>query len=80
MEMNYCLLTSLCKNKAKIFFLLIYLIPLSGFANDKNNKSNKVLSGYLFAEPSTRSIQDDDFLNPGVLWVEHGEKLKGRSK
>ena len=75
MEMNYCLLTSHCNNKAKIFFLLIYLIPLSAFANDKNNISNEVLSGYLFAEPSTRSIQDDDFLNPGILWVEYGEKL-----
>ena len=75
MEMNYCQLTSHCNNKAKIFFLLIYLIPLSAFANEKNNKSNEVLSGYLFAEPSTRSIQDDDFLNPGILWVEYGEKL-----
>ncbi len=31
-------------------------------------------SGYSYAEPETRSIQDDDFANPGMLWVETGEK------
>lgn len=32
-------------------------------------------SGYTFAEPETRAMQDDDFTNPGFLWVEKGEKL-----
>ncbi len=32
-------------------------------------------SGYTFAEPETRGMQDDDFTNPGFLWVEKGQKL-----
>lgn len=32
-------------------------------------------SGYTFAEPETRAMQDDDFQNPAFLWVEKGEKL-----
>lgn len=32
-------------------------------------------SGYTFAKAETRAIQDDDFENPGMLWVEHGEEL-----
>jgi len=32
-------------------------------------------SGYTFAEPETRAMQDDDFMNPAMLWVEKGEKL-----
>ncbi len=32
-------------------------------------------SGYLAASPETRAMQDDDFENPGFLWVEQGEKL-----
>ncbi len=32
-------------------------------------------SGYLFAEPETRAMQDDDFTNPGFLWVERGTTL-----
>ncbi|HUN51839.1 MAG TPA: sulfur oxidation c-type cytochrome SoxA [Candidatus Sulfotelmatobacter sp.] len=30
-------------------------------------------SGYLFAARETRDMQDDDFNNPGFLWVERGE-------
>jgi L-cysteine S-thiosulfotransferase len=32
-------------------------------------------SGYLFATPETRAMQDDDFDNPAFLWVERGERL-----
>ena len=37
--------------------------------------SNDLISGYHFSEPSTQEIQDDDFLNPGFLWVERGKKI-----
>ena len=37
-------------------------------------------SGYTFAEPETRSMQDDDFSNPGFLWVEKGEKLWSKAE
>lgn len=33
------------------------------------------LSGYDFAGPETRAMQDDDFANPGGFWLEHGEEL-----
>ena len=32
-------------------------------------------SGYTFAEPETRAMQDDDFMNPAMLWVGKGETL-----
>jgi L-cysteine S-thiosulfotransferase len=32
-------------------------------------------SGYEFAEPETRAMQDDDTANPGMLWVAQGEAL-----
>ena len=34
-----------------------------------------LISGYHFSEPSTQNIQDDDFLNPGFIWVENGALL-----
>ncbi len=40
--------------------------PLSPF--------DEARSGYFFARPETRAIQDDDFANPGLLWVEAGEE------
>src|SRR6516162_64604 len=32
-------------------------------------------SGYDFAGPETRAMQDDDTANPGMLWVAQGESL-----
>src|SRR5271157_4835607 len=32
-------------------------------------------SGYDFAGPETRAMQDDDTANPGILWVLQGENL-----
>ena len=32
-------------------------------------------SGYLYSTPATQAIQDDDFTNPGFLWVERGRAL-----
>jgi sulfur-oxidizing protein SoxA len=32
-------------------------------------------SGYDFASPDIRAMQDDDTANPGMLWVVQGEKL-----
>jgi sulfur-oxidizing protein SoxA len=38
----------------------------------------KRLSGYEMMSRETRSIQDDDATNPGMLWVLDGEALWGR--
>jgi sulfur-oxidizing protein SoxA len=32
-------------------------------------------SGYVYASPETRAMEDDDFSNPGFLWVERGKAL-----
>ncbi len=32
-------------------------------------------SGYTYAKPETRAIQDDEFENPAFLWVDYGEEL-----
>ena len=32
-------------------------------------------SGYEFARPETQAIQDDEFANPGLFWVERGADL-----
>lgn len=32
-------------------------------------------SGYTYATPDTREMQDDDFNNPAFLWVDYGQEL-----
>lgn len=34
-----------------------------------------MLSGYDFLTPETKALQDDDFANPGMLWVDAGARL-----
>lgn len=34
-----------------------------------------LVSGYTFLTPETQAQQDDDFLNPGFLWVDRGAEL-----
>ena len=34
-----------------------------------------VVSGYTFLTAETQALQDDDFANPGFLWVDRGERL-----
>src|SRR2546423_1954365 len=35
-------------------------------------------SGYDFASPEIRAMQDDETANPGMLWVSQGESLWAR--
>jgi len=35
----------------------------------------ELISGYWFSTPEVRALQDDDFENAGLLWVERGEEL-----
>jgi len=35
----------------------------------------KEKSGYVYATPTTRAMEDDDFQNPGSLWVDKGKAL-----
>ncbi len=42
---------------------------------DKGNPLPELVSGYYFANPESRNLQDDDFENPGFLWMDVGEQL-----
>ena len=56
--------------------LNFFFICITSLIFIKNNCLGEDLkSGYHFSEPSTQKIQDDDFLNPGFIWVENGETL-----
>ncbi len=46
--------------------VLAGLLPAG--AEEESNPDAK--SGYTFAEPETRTIQDDDFENPAFMWIE----------
>ena len=70
MEMKYYQLVIQYKLKLIIFFFTFYFFCFKSFSGDSTLTENKVISGYNFAEPSTQNMQDDDFLNPGILWVE----------
>jgi len=35
----------------------------------------EIISGYDFRSPETKALQDDDFENPGMLWMEQGAQL-----
>ena len=38
-------------------------------------RDDGLISGYFFARPETQAMQEDDFANPGLLWVERGADL-----
>ncbi len=44
-------------------------------APSKDHPLEELLSGWHFRAPETQSLQQDDFENPGFLWVEQGEAL-----
>jgi sulfur-oxidizing protein SoxA len=47
-------------------------------ANDPRNenyRSGDIYSGYIAMTSQTRDMQDDDFANPGFVWIDTGEEL-----
>jgi L-cysteine S-thiosulfotransferase len=47
---------------------------------DRENPLNKLISGYYFTSLEIRSLQDDDFDNPGFRWVQQGEALWAKTE
>jgi len=45
------------------------------YATPNGHPLGKVISGYEFRSPETQALQQDDFENPGFLWVDKGEEL-----
>lgn len=50
----------------------VWTLQLPAHADNANSQPR---SGYSFLSAETRRMQDDDFANPGMLWVEEGRKL-----
>ena len=44
-------------------------------AQDRVIPLNELRSGSTFSSSEARALQQDDFANPGMLWVDKGEKL-----
>lgn len=52
--------------------------PVPGYQSvpaPEGNPLSELVSGYWYRTEEVRQMQDDDFDNPGFLWVEQGEKL-----
>jgi sulfur-oxidizing protein SoxA len=47
----------------------------AGLVSQKDAPQSGPRSGYSYLTPETQRLQDDDFANPGMLWVEKGEGL-----
>lgn len=42
---------------------------------DDDHPLSEIISGYEFRSAETKALQDDDFENPAMLWVDQGELL-----
>lgn len=56
-------------------FTLPSIVGSQQLSNLKKYIVGKEKSGYVYATPQTRAIQDDDFSNPAFLAVDQGKKL-----
>jgi len=55
--------------------LLVALCAGSAVAQIRPIPASELRSGSSFGSPELRAMQGDDFANPGMLWVERGQKL-----
>jgi sulfur-oxidizing protein SoxA len=51
------------------------LVAGTALAQERAIPPSELKSGTAFLGADLRSLQNDDFANPGMLWVERGEKL-----
>ncbi|MDQ6621487.1 MAG: sulfur oxidation c-type cytochrome SoxA [Pseudomonadota bacterium] len=51
------------------------LLPSHAVAQDRRIAPSELRSGVEFAGADVRAMQADEFANPGMLWVERGQKL-----
>ena len=54
---------------------LVLAVAVSLAAGGAPAQDSPPVSGYQFLLPETQALQDDDFANPGMLWVELGGRL-----
>ena len=59
----------------RIGILLLALLAGNTFAQTPAIPASELRSGVSFGSAELRAMQSDDFANPGMLWVERGQKL-----
>jgi sulfur-oxidizing protein SoxA len=57
------------------FAALLLLVCASAAPGAQPQRPSPLKSGTEFLSAETRALQQDDFANPGMLWVARGEKL-----
>ena len=63
--------------RSKRFAIPLVMLALGWPAAATEIPLNQRKSGYDFMTRETRAMQDDDTVNPGMLWVLDGEALMG---
>ena len=51
------------------------LVYLPSAASKEAYADDMLKSGYHYSHPDTQAIQDDDFANPGLLYIDRGQQL-----
>jgi sulfur-oxidizing protein SoxA len=59
----------------RIALVLLALLAAPAAAQERGIPLDQIQSGSEFTGKDLRTLQGDDFANPGMLWVERGEKL-----
>jgi sulfur-oxidizing protein SoxA len=69
---------------SRFFAFIAAFVASAAFAQQRAIPLSELKSGSAFLGADLRNLQNDDFANPGMLWVERGEKLwsepAGRTK
>src|SRR5262245_19294168 len=60
---------------SRLFALLAAIFASTALAQQRVIPLSELKSGIAFLGADLRSLQNDDFANPGMLWVERGGKL-----
>src|SRR5262249_12188179 len=60
---------------SRFFALVAAFIASAALAQQRVIPLSELKSGTAFLGADLRNLQNDDFANPGMLWVERGEKL-----
>lgn len=63
----------------RLCLLALVLTGCGGQSSETAQQSqlapDTIQSGYAFLQPETQALQEDEFANPGFLWVDKGEAL-----
>ena len=63
------------KNYFIKFYAIFSFLFSVAYSEEKPYSLNELKSGSYFSRSETRDIENDEFSNPGMIWVEKGEEL-----